>query len=695
MSTLDELDDEPFVSVIDPKLAAIFSFEPFDPDALPDSSDYKRKSEDNGANSGEKRAKTRTSMEHSNQPRLPRCTDTFLALRQGPAYVDKTRFLFQLPASYRYLLLRPPQFGKTTFLSTLYEFYDVQAAETFQEHFKPAETYAGHSQHLCLPLTFANLGTYKSYEDFVDRLEWELRFALESFLVKYATELDLEEPQTYLAFGEKVALTKVLNLVQSRGKTVFVGVDSYDAPLLGSMRSHLVYPAIQPTVVTSQEVAQLLDQYFWEPLQASGDVVAKLFVAGTLSLSTPALQNLVVPVHNPQSCCGFTEDEARQFAASILPGQPLDVAELRARCGSYRFSSEECVDEHLLHPQLLIDLLSDPSFQDFPTSAFDLSSFLLSRLPSESDVSNIVTREGLIDLIASGIVEIEPTELHSGKDYDGTSVSWSGLYHAGALSHVRGSTFRVANGKVLSMIHSRIDRIVRDRYCVLHAGTARIRINFLNALADYVLHDHQPLLEALAQVLRDHTRSFLHKASEREPSLLGVLELLMRNHSLLGCLSSELLEPILSDPNGSKHVRVHGYTTKRIYRWEVTTLTLRGIWQAVNPNETQPSVQDLLLLHEELCQDDEERVLVRPYAVWSESLERMETRLVRSFFEPEAESAQLIAVGGARVLRRAGSAELILVPSAEEDGDGEQEAGEEGDHDNFDWGYDDDDALFP
>jgi hypothetical protein len=91
---------------------------------------------------------------------------------------------------------------------------------------------------------------------------------------------------------------------------------------------------------------------------------------------------------------------------------------------------------------------------------------------------------------------------------------------------------------------------------------------------------------------------------------------------------------------------------KGVGHWELRTLTLRGLWRAANPNDTEPSAEALRTLHEELAQDDEERLLARPYIEWSPVRNAAETVLVRSFVEAELDVPLFVAVGGAHVLTR-------------------------------------------
>ncbi|KAJ7272714.1 hypothetical protein B0H12DRAFT_1091633, partial [Mycena haematopus] len=103
-----------------------------------------------------------TSFSSDNSLELPWSTYVFLDLRQHPetVYVDKTRCILQLPDTFRLILLRPPRFGKTTFMSTLKEYYDVRGKDEFDARFGSLAASAenrDHSQHLCLSFAMSSI----------------------------------------------------------------------------------------------------------------------------------------------------------------------------------------------------------------------------------------------------------------------------------------------------------------------------------------------------------------------------------------------------------------------------------------------------------------------------------------------------------------------------------------------------------
>ncbi|KAJ7121280.1 hypothetical protein C8R43DRAFT_76245 [Mycena crocata] len=595
--------------------------------------------------------------------RLPRILDDFsgFCARRRTAFVDKTECILELPNKFRYLLLRPPRFGKTTLLSTLEQFFDVHGTEVFTEHFgslavvmRANKIIPQHNQHLCLSFRLSDLYIYSDITEIASRLTADFEIVLERFLFKYATELRLSDPGAFLT-NESGAdgtvenddnlsvadmFTKVFDLVSARGYTLFVSVDDYDFPTRSRSFAHFRDPIFHESYATVPDIECLLDSSLWGPLGAGSDVIDKLFVTGTLSLKSPALQNMHILDLNPtpmRRSCGFTEQEAIEFAKSILVEEKPDMDELRRSCGSYQFSKDGDV---VLHPQQIIDRCFELSLQRSrgTESSFQLLSDVLALLPEESDVPDVASTDGLIGLLATGRVEVDDDPL----GFDATAINWNVLRETGALicDGPSGGHLRVANSVVLSLIHSHIDSFFADRY--------NLREVFLDALYSYSMHNNPKLLlQLFTEVLQDETRCCFGKT---EPDIRGVLELVMRNKH---CTRPDRsMDPIILLPSNATCVRIPGFRKDKVHDWELKTVTLRGIWQATHPNDVEPTIDALRRLHDELTAEDEKQLLARSCAVWSSTLNAIETVLVGSFLDAEPEFPQVLAVGGARVLMR-------------------------------------------
>ncbi|KAJ6475778.1 hypothetical protein C8R47DRAFT_668878 [Mycena vitilis] len=582
------------------------------------------------------------------------------------AWIDKSQSIIQLPDQFRYLLLRPPRFGTTAFLSTLEHYYDMHKAANFSKAFKSAVATKDpsgeqtHNQHLFISFQLSQFAILSDLENFVDSFNGHVVAALHCFVEEYASELQVTDPEQFLQSHDSDLLTHTLELVKRSPYTLFVAIDDYDAP--SQSRSFAASNEVDDECLTQQDIESYIDSHFWGPLHKGSAAIAKLFVVGTFPL--PTLNNLQLLNLNVEAaldlCCGFTEPEALRLAESYL-GHTPNIADLRRSCGQYIFSSPDMAGGSVtpvLHPQRVLSRLAELE-QDHTLPAylypFGRLPSILAHLPDESDIPEAATVDGLIHLVASGALQIDTfmeAPLHPPPECP--IVPWSVLYYLGALTRDRHSpsTFRLASSAVMSLIHERVDSILAARH-----GLKRQLLCAIEAW--HSGSDTTLLPNLLAEVLRDQTtRSF---GSRHEPDLRGIVEL------VLGTTCCEapqrLIGPMdLFSSSGVSRVGVRAVASdgdnKGIQHWELRTLTLHGLWRATNANDDEPSVDDLRTLHEELMQDDEEYLIARPYSVWSPALNTMETVLVRSFVETELDEPLFLAVGGARVLTRHPSVSL-------------------------------------
>lgn len=217
-------------------------------------------------------------------------------------------------------------------------------------------------------------------------------------------------------------------------------------------------PPSEEDVASILDIEQLFDSCFWGPLLAGSDVIDKLFVTGTVSMKSSALENLHLlnlrAVPTLQVSCGFTEQETLKIARLMLNDIP-DIAELRRSCGEYFFSSHQDGDltEPVFHPQRVIALLSELSLHHpyGNDRSFHPISVILQRLPEASNVLGAVTTESLIDLLASGAVQVD---IGTDAPFDLQVLTWSALYQFGALTydpHLK-NALRIANSAILSLV---------------------------------------------------------------------------------------------------------------------------------------------------------------------------------------------------------------------------------------------------
>ncbi|KAK7005929.1 hypothetical protein R3P38DRAFT_3367321 [Favolaschia claudopus] len=539
---------------------------------------------------------------------LPRNSDGFRDFcdQSDTVFVDKTPCILELPEKFRYLLLRPPQFGKTTFLSTLREYYNFQGANEFQEHFKSlsvsTQAFPHRSQHLSLTFWLSRIDVKGDINDIEAQLDFEITNTLEGFLFKYATELKLGDPDSFLSSGSGDELARVFDLVRASGHTLFVGVDDYDAPITNRTFRALGHLFAAPSRVSSAEIEGVVDRLLWLPLLAGSDVIDKLFLTGTFSVKYSALQDVswtdLKDVPGFQTCCGFTEDEALDLACSVL--DKPDLAELRRACGKYIFPVQ---DTDSVEPVL-------PSRQ----------------------------------LIWSGVID---HDLDSSSAFDADALTWEDLSYAGAFMCDRQSkVLRLENSAVLELIHSCIDTTLSERHGL---DTFSDTWDWCNGVGTL-----EPIANVVSSVFRDLMRSSF--GTKHEPNLPGVFELVMGtceqgpNSKILFPLPDGRVE-VPAPVERAPYPNALEYPME-VHIWELKTLTLRGMWLGANPNDDNPTLQALEQLYEDLLCLDEEELLRRPYTACSPVDGAMETVEVGSLLDDDPVVPQFLSVGGARILLR-------------------------------------------
>ena len=165
--------------------------------------------------------------------RIPYGMMNFVAIREDNYYyVDKTRFIEKIENANRYFFfIRPRRFGKSLTLSMLRHYYDINAADKFDQLY--GDLYIGkhptpnHNSFLVIYLNFAvidaDLGNYRSAMD----AHCNTRF--NSFCEQYAQ---------YLPKGIKEELNKKTGCVEQldylyeecskAGQKIYLFIDEYD-----------------------------------------------------------------------------------------------------------------------------------------------------------------------------------------------------------------------------------------------------------------------------------------------------------------------------------------------------------------------------------------------------------------------------------------------------------------------------------
>ena len=258
----------------------------------------------------------------SDVKKIPYEISNFESLRyENYAYVDKTRFIEKLEnddAKYHFFV-RPRKFGKSLFLSMLFHYYDICAAEKFDVLF--GDLYIGknptpkRNDYFVLNFDFSGIDT-NSIKGFNSSLLGKIKSATQRFFIEHKnliSNYNEHISRVWNLENTPACLEFIFNVVKSFGKKLFVVIDEYDhfANDMIASGSYLGEDNYKKTVWAGSQIRD-----FYETLKAnSKTVVDKMFITGI----TPVMLDDITSGFNISSnlsndvryneMLGFTEDE--------------------------------------------------------------------------------------------------------------------------------------------------------------------------------------------------------------------------------------------------------------------------------------------------------------------------------------------------------------------------------------------------
>ena len=281
---------------------------------------------------------------------MPIGVDDFAEVRQNYYFVDKTTFLrhFFTDKTKVTLLTRPRRFGKTLFLSMLYYFLDIEAAQTYRGLFTglavagDATTMA---QQGSRPVLFITLKEWK-YPSWV-RLQSGMQRQLSKIFRRYQFLLDDAMPEwdraDFLALIHGTAdidlcqdaLAFLLRLLEEHyGTKPVLLLDEYDVPLQNAWEQGYY-----------QEAIEFFREFFSVALKSNPSLDFAV-LTGVLRIAKESifsdLNNLFTDsMLAPElpAAMGFTEAEVTQMAADL--GKSSKLAEIRDWYDGYRLGGQE------------------------------------------------------------------------------------------------------------------------------------------------------------------------------------------------------------------------------------------------------------------------------------------------------------------------------------------------------------------
>ncbi|AZO93467.1 AAA family ATPase [Halocella sp. SP3-1] len=403
--------------------------------------------------------------------KIPYGISDFKSLRkESYLYVDKTDYISSLEEiGSKYLFfIRPRRFGKSLFLSTLINYYDLNNKEEFDELF--GELYIGENptelktSYLILQLDFSGLNTdskEKLYLSFKERL----RQTITSNLKKYSNIF--EDYHTVINKLENLEdISSILNFyiekVKESGQKVYLIIDEYDHfanDIIAMGDSDFYKEVIRATGFVRD---------FYETVKiGSKEVIDRVFITG---ISPVMLDDLTSGFNIASNITmnklfnemlGFTEKEVRGIIKKLAIDIDLNkeelLFELRKNYNGYLFNKDS--RERVYNPDMVLHFFSQWLMTgDYPDQLIDdnvrTDYGRLNRL-----VANEANREVLEDIIMEeGIVANIITRFSFDMMYD-EDYFVSLLYYMGLLT-----IGEIRYGKTRLEIPNHVTRVIFWEY---------------------------------------------------------------------------------------------------------------------------------------------------------------------------------------------------------------------------------------
>ncbi|KAI8350309.1 hypothetical protein B0O80DRAFT_458709 [Mortierella sp. GBAus27b] len=423
---------------------------------------------------------------------LPRDLPSFLDWRTmaGTIFADKTPYIKALEMEspkYRVVFLRPRRFGKSAFLNMFCVYYDIHSADIFNNLFGPL--YIGKnptpSKNSLLVLKFdlSSIDISQSFDMMVASFNQKINGVLRKFLLKYYSELgSLKEHDIINDNDASDSLQRLLDLVGTQNRLLFVGVDEYDAPVNNSAFPGGSIGLQEETLDDVQRMETFFKINFFSILKqgcsdvstgGAGVVIDKYFLTGV----TPAFRAGISPLtattivshdSNLHGICGFTEDEVEAIAKHYLSMNDQEMESImhsmRRLYSGYLFS-DYADPPRLYNPHLVFHYISNLRREgsvEKPEESTAAHSRMI--LNSISDVGEFSAGD-LLELTISNSVESKiKTEfgfselLLVGKDRE---ITWSFLFYLGILTRGPNGTLQIPNDVVKYDVLQRITAFLR------------------------------------------------------------------------------------------------------------------------------------------------------------------------------------------------------------------------------------------
>ncbi len=394
--------------------------------------------------------------------RIPYAKSDFAAIRTERCfYVDKTPYIPQLEAveGDHLIFLRPRRFGKSTLISTLTHYYDINNGHRFDELFGGLWIHQNptplKNKYLVLKLDFSPIDTDGTIAQIRKSFATQVKAPVSNFIHRYATLVPslLEVLPLLKSPDEDTAalMTELLTHVERAGHQVYLFIDEYD-----HFGNRLLADGKKSTydeIVKASGFAR----GFYASLKAftTTSTLARTFVTGVAPVMLDDLSsgfNIITHISQGTAfngLAGFTRTDVERALDVMLHDRPdlsndprigdrqALLAILERYYNGYRFSKR--AKEKLYNSTLVLYFLRELLAEGvYPEQMLDLNARTdygrLYQIAAYSSGKDTDTRELLEEILTKESVTVPLVEQFGTKRYLGRPQIASLFYYMGMLT---------------------------------------------------------------------------------------------------------------------------------------------------------------------------------------------------------------------------------------------------------------------
>ncbi|RAK11730.1 PD-(D/E)XK nuclease superfamily protein [Halanaerobium saccharolyticum] len=297
--------------------------------------------------------------------RIPYGVSSFSRLQKDNyIYIDKTKYIETLESyGEPYIFfLRPRRFGKTLFLSTLENYYDIQEKENFDRLF--GDLYIGQNttelanNYYILKFDFSGVTTNSKSE--MKRLfAQKVKKGIKSFVDKYDFDINISESEEAAGIIHDFNM-EIANKIRHQERKIYLLIDEYD---------HFANDILGKDPDEFQEIVGQTGsiRIFFEAIkEATADgIISRIFVTGVSPITLDSMtsgfniaKNKTMD-SNLNTMMGFTEKEARYLIKETMPGYDFDsmLQRLKEYYDGYLFTHR--ANERVFNTDMLLYYVSE------------------------------------------------------------------------------------------------------------------------------------------------------------------------------------------------------------------------------------------------------------------------------------------------------------------------------------------------